>query len=91
MHDFLLAKEIFDATVKIVAEKKLENIKMVHLEIGSVSLAHDDMPEHTEEISVENLEFALKEISQNTPLAAGEYSIKKVPGESWKITEIEVK
>lgn len=90
MHDFILAKEIIDELGKIAAEKKIENIKKVSLEIGLVSLAHDGHPEHTEDISVENLKFGLKNISKNTLFENTEFEIKKTAGESWRITNIEV-
>jgi Zn finger protein HypA/HybF involved in hydrogenase expression len=90
MHDFLLAKEIIDELKKIAVEKNIENIKKVDLEIGSISLAHDGFDEHTEDISIENLEFGLKNISKNTPFENTEFEIKKTEGNHWKITNIEV-
>ncbi|OGI28427.1 MAG: hypothetical protein A2288_02815 [Candidatus Moranbacteria bacterium RIFOXYA12_FULL_44_15] len=90
MHDFLLAKEIIDELKKIVVEKNIKRVKNVSLEIGTISLAHDGHPEHTEDISVENLEFGLKNIAKNTPFEETVLKIKKVKGESWKITEIKV-
>ncbi len=91
MHDFLLAKEIVDEVLKLVKEKKITSIKSVSLEIGSVSLAHDGRPEHVEDISLENLEFGLKNIAKNTMLKDTKFIIQKVSGENWKITGIEVK
>ncbi|MDQ1284347.1 MAG: hypothetical protein QG620_695 [Patescibacteria group bacterium] len=91
MHDFLLAKEIVDELKKIAQEKNLTKVKSVSLEIGQVSLAHDGHPEHTEDISVENLEFGLKSIAKNTPFESTDFKIKKIEGDSWKIVEIEVK
>jgi Zn finger protein HypA/HybF involved in hydrogenase expression len=90
MHDFLLAKEIVDELNAIMAEKKITKIKSVELEIGMVSLAHDGFSEHTEDISVENLEFGLKSIIKNTVLKNVEFVIKKVIGNNWRITNIEV-
>lgn len=90
MHDFLLAKQIIDEVLKVVEEKKLQNIKSVSLEIGSVSLAHDGHPEHTEDISIENLQFGIKSIAKNTILKYAKFDIKKMEGDSWKITDIEV-
>lgn len=90
MHDFLLAKEIIDELKKIIAEKKIENIKKVSLEIGLISLAHDGFDEHTEDISIENLEFGLKNISKNTPLENTKFEIKKTAGEKWRIMKVEV-
>ncbi len=90
MHDFLLAKEIIDELKKFAVERNIKNIKKVNLEIGLISLAHDGFGEHTEDISVDNLEFGLKNISKNTPLENAEFEIKKIAGESWKITNIEV-
>lgn len=90
MHDFLLAREIIDELKKIISEKKIEKIKKVELEIGLVGLAHDGHAEHTEDISIENLEFGLKNISKNTPFENTKFEIKKTTGESWKITGVEV-
>lgn len=90
MHDFLLAKEITDELLRIAAEKKLEKIKSVNIEIGSVALAHDGFDEHTEDIDLENLEFGLQSIIKNTILADAKFNIKKTSGENWKIIGIEV-
>jgi len=90
MHDFILAKEIIDELGAIIKEKKLESVKKVNIEIGLVSLAHDGHAEHTEDISVENLQFGLMSIIKNTPLEKVEFEIKKVVGDNWKIMDIEV-
>jgi Zn finger protein HypA/HybF involved in hydrogenase expression len=90
MHDFLLAKEIIGELEKIIQEKGLNKPKKVSLEIGSVVLSHDDMPEHAEDINLENLEFGLKAIAKNTALEGVRFDIKKVKGGNWKITDIEV-
>jgi Zn finger protein HypA/HybF involved in hydrogenase expression len=90
MHDFLLAKEIIDELKSIVQEKKLGHVKAVSLEIGMISLAHDGYSEHTEDISLENLEFGLKSIAKNTDFESVEFKIKKMAGDNWKITGIEV-
>lgn len=90
MHDFMLAKEIIDELTKIVQEKKITSIKKAVVEIGQISLAHDGHPEHTEDISVENLEFGLKSIAKNTALEKTEFEIKKVEGENWRIVDVEV-
>jgi Zn finger protein HypA/HybF involved in hydrogenase expression len=90
MHDFLLAKEILDELKKIAQEKGLNKIKSVSFEIGSISLAHDGHPEHTEDISLENLEFGLISIAKGTIFEDVEFKIEKVEGDNWKITNIEV-
>lgn len=90
MHDFLLAKEIIGELEKIIQKNGLNKPKKVKLEIGSVVLTHDGMPEHAEDISLENLEFGLSSIAKNTALEGVEFDIKKVAGENWKITDIEV-
>ncbi|MCX6761653.1 MAG: hypothetical protein NTY33_02300 [Candidatus Moranbacteria bacterium] len=90
MHDFILAKEIIDELKTIVAEKKLDQVKKVNVEIGMIHLAHDGHPEHTEDISVENLQFGLASIAKNTAFEKVEFAIKKMAGEHWKITDIEV-
>jgi Zn finger protein HypA/HybF involved in hydrogenase expression len=90
MHDFLIAKEIFDEVEKISKEKKLKNIKRVDLEVGVVALAHDGLPEHEEDVSVENLQFGLESVSKGTSLDGIEFSIKKTNDNNWKITNIVV-
>ena len=90
MHDFLLAKEIINKVLEIAKEKNLANVKGVSIEIGSVALAHDDFPEHAEDISLENLEFGLKNIAKNTILKGTKFIISKFKGKSWKIVDIEV-
>ncbi len=90
MHDFLLAKEIVDELKKIAQEKKLEQVKAVNLEIGQISLAHDGHAEHMEDISIGNLEFGLRSITNNTPFEKTKFEIKKVEGDSWRITGVEV-
>lgn len=87
----MLAKEIVDKLLEIAKDKKLEKISNVSLEIGSIVLAHDDLPEHLEDISLENLEFGLKNIARNTILENTVFNIKKVAGENWKIADIGVK
>jgi Zn finger protein HypA/HybF involved in hydrogenase expression len=91
VHDFLLAKEIIDKTLAIIKDKNLEKIESVDIEIGIISLAHDGFGEHPEEINLENLEFGLKNIAKNTILEKTAFNIKKIPGESWKITNIKTK
>ena len=90
MHDFILAKEIIDELKAIMAEKKIDKIKKVNVEIGMVSLAHDGHEEHTEDVSVENLQFGLASIVKNTELEDVEFGINKIAGDHWKITDIEV-
>ena len=90
MHDFILAKEIIDELKIISQEKKLENIHSVNIEIGQVSLAHDGFEEHAEDISIENLQFGLENIAKNTEFKDTKFNIKKVAGENWRITDIEV-
>ena len=90
MHDFILAKEIADSLKEIAAEKNLKYIKKVKIEIGLVAMAHDGHSEHMEDISVENLRFGLENIAKNTPFEKAVFEIKRVTGEHWKITDIEV-
>ena len=90
MHDFLLAKEIIEEIAKVANERKLVNVKSVSLEIGSISLSHDNLPEHTEDINLDNLRFGLKSIAPKYGLDKAKFDIKKVAGDSWKITDIEV-
>ncbi len=89
MHDFLLAKEIVDKVVAIAEENNLKKISKVVLEIGEISMAHDGFDEHSEEISVDNLNFGLKSISKNTVLEEAEFVIKKVDSHNWKLVSIE--
>lgn len=90
MHDFLLAKEIIDELKKISQEKKLEKVGCVKIEIGQVALAHDDFEEHAEDISIENLLFGLENIAKNTAFKNTKFDIKKINGDNWRITDIEV-
>lgn len=90
MHDFLLAKEIVDTVIQIISEKGLKNIKSISLEIGSISLAHDGFDKHTEDISLENLEFGILNIAKNSVLKNAKFNIKKVLGKNWRIVNIEV-
>jgi Zn finger protein HypA/HybF involved in hydrogenase expression len=90
MHDFILAKEIIDELRAIAKEKGIASIKKVNIEIGMISLAHDGHAEHTEDISVENLQFGLLSIAKNTEFEKSTFIIKKVVGDNWKITDIEV-
>lgn len=90
MHDLMLAKEILEEIAKVASEKKLADIKNVNLEIGSIALAHDGMPEHTEDIDLENLRFSLESIAPKYGLDKAKFSIKKTTGNSWKITQIEI-
>ncbi|MFA4817563.1 MAG: hypothetical protein WC608_02430 [Parcubacteria group bacterium] len=85
MHDFLLAKQIIDELLKIISEKKLENVKSVSLEIGNI--AHGD---HLENIDLDNFTFLLKSITPKYGLNKAKFYIKKTNGDSWKITDIEV-
>ncbi len=89
MHDFMLAKEITDEVLKIVEEKKLTKIIEVSVEIGLIAMAHDGHEEHTEDISVENLQFGIENIAKNTILEKTKFNIKKVPGEHWRLTGID--
>lgn len=90
VHDFILAKEIIDELKKIVEERKIETVKSVSIEIGAISLAHDGFDEHTEDISLENLEFGLTSLAKNTPLENANFHIKKIGGTHWKIVDVEV-
>lgn len=90
MHDFLLAKEIIDELLRIAQAKKLKRIRSAKIDIGNISLAHDGSPEHVEDISLENLEFGLQNIAQNTILAGMKFDISKTKGGSWKITDLGV-
>ena len=90
MHDFLLAKEIIDQLLEVVEERNLQSVKSVNLEIGAVSLAHDDFDEHEEDISMENLRFGLEAASKDTVLEDAEFEITETDGDDWKITGIVV-
>lgn len=90
MHDFLLAKEIISKLSEVALAKKIKKIKKVYIEIGQVALAHDGYDEHVEDVSVENLEFGLKSIAKDGVFSGTKFHIRKVPGESWKIADIEV-
>lgn len=89
MHDFLLAKEIVDEVLSVAAEKKLSTVKKVSVEIGQIAMAHDGHEEHVEDISLDNLQFGISTVAQKTILSETVFDIKKVPGEHWKLTNIE--
>jgi len=86
----MLAKEIIDEVAKIAEEKNLTGIKKVNLEIGSVAMDHEGFDEHSEDIDLENLRFHLDNLALNKGLKEVIFSIKKISGENWRITEIEV-
>lgn len=91
MHDFLLAQEIVKQLDRIVFEQKItRKIKKVYVDLGQVAMAHDGHPEHLEDISVENLQFGLESITRDTPYKDTQFFIRKIAGENWKITDIEV-
>ena len=90
MHDFLLAKQIIDEVKKVIAEKRIKKVKTVSLEIGSISMSHDGHPEHLEEINPENLRFGLESLTRNDNLEGVKFEIRKVPGDDWKIADLEV-
>jgi Zn finger protein HypA/HybF involved in hydrogenase expression len=90
MHDFLLAKRIIEELKKIIRDKGFKNIKSVSLEIGSISMSHDGHPEHPEEIDLDNLRFGLESLVKNEKMGEIGFKIKKVPGDDWKITDLEV-
>jgi Zn finger protein HypA/HybF involved in hydrogenase expression len=85
----MLAKEIVDEIMKIVRSEKLSQIERVSLEIGQIALAHDGHPEHTEDISIENLQFGIKNIVKGTMFEKTKFHIKKVQGDHWHLSEIE--
>lgn len=89
MHDFLLAKEIVDEVLKIAQEKQLSKVEKVEVEIGQVAMAHDGHEEHTDDISVENLQFGISSIAKGSILADTVFEIKKVAGEHWRLTSID--
>ncbi|EKE21356.1 MAG: hypothetical protein ACD_7C00270G0005 [uncultured bacterium] len=88
MHDFLLAKEIADKVLEVARENKLEKISQVVLELGSVSLAHDEFEEHTEDISVDNLKFGLEEILKQSGFDTIDFKITKVEGDNWRLVSM---
>jgi Zn finger protein HypA/HybF involved in hydrogenase expression len=95
MHDFLLAKEIIDAVLAIAKEKNIDQIKVVSLEIGGTSIPHDhqhdhEHDEHFDELNLENVQFGIENIAENTILKNTQFKIKKVEGENWKIINIEI-
>ncbi len=88
MHDFILAKEIVDKVLEIARENKLEKISQVVLELGTVSLAHDEFEEHTEDISEDNLRFGMEEILKQSGFSNIDFKISKVNGDNWKLVSI---
>lgn len=90
MHDFFLAKQIISELNKISKDRKIGKAKSVNLEIGEISLTRGNSGEHTEEINLENLKFALKNLAKKSAFQNAKFFIKKTAGNSWKITDIEV-
>lgn len=90
MHDFLLAKEIIEKVLEIVKEKNLQNISAVFLEVGSITMAHDGIPDHAEDINIENLQFGLKSLAKNTILESARFEVKRSKADTWKIKNIKV-
>jgi Zn finger protein HypA/HybF involved in hydrogenase expression len=95
MHDFLLAKEIVDTVLANVEKNnsslpagESKKVSEVVLEIGSISMAHDGFDEHTEDISIDNLEFGLKTITKGTVLEKTNFKVSKTKGEHWKLISI---
>jgi len=88
MHDFLLAKEIVDTILLNIKENNLKKVSEVILEIGTISMAHDGFDKHTEDISVDNLEFGLETITKGTILEKTNFKISKTAGEHWKLVSI---
>src|SRR4030042_5928264 len=88
MHEVLLANQIISEISRIAKAGKLDNIKSVNLEIGSVALAHDSLPGHIDEIDPGNLKFILENVASKYGLEKTKFDIKKIPGNSWKIREI---
>lgn len=89
MHDFMLAKEIVDEIKKIAVDKDLKKINSAKVEIGMIAMAHDGHEEHVEDVSEENLQFAIENISKGTVLENAKIEIKKIAGDHWKLTELD--
>lgn len=89
MHDFLLAKEIINETLKIAKERNLSRVSRVSVEIGQIALAHDGHEEHVEDISLENLQFGLQAVAKGTLLEGAIFDILKVSGEHWKLVSLD--
>lgn len=86
----MLAKEIVDEVKGMIRGKDLQGVKKVTIEIGSIAMAHDGHPEHVEDISEENLRFGIDSLVRGTELEKTVFDIKKISGDNWKITGIEV-
>lgn len=89
MHDFMLAKEIVDEIKKVAEDKDLKKINSAKVEIGMIAMAHDGHEEHVEDVSEENLQFAIENISKGTVLENAKIEIKKIAGDHWKLTELD--
>lgn len=89
MHDFLLAKEIVEEVLAVAKEKGLSKVEKVSVEIGLIAMAHDGHEEHTEDISIENLQFGISAITKGTILEKTIFEIEKVAGDHWRLTELE--
>jgi Zn finger protein HypA/HybF involved in hydrogenase expression len=85
MHDFILAKEIAKKVTDIARKNKLEKISQIVLELGTISLAHDEFGEHVEDISIDNLKFGLEEILKQSGYAGFDLQITKIEGGDWRL------
>lgn len=90
MHDLILANQIIKEIQRVAKERGIGKIKSVSLEIGTNSLSHEDLAEHADEVNLDNLKFSLKSIAPKYGLDKAIFDIRKVPGNNWKILDIEV-
>ena len=81
MHDLHVADKVFKLAMKEAKENKLKELKKIELELGSVI-------EHGDEINDSNLVFNIGMLSEGTMANGVKVTVKRVPGNSWKLISI---
>ena len=77
MHDFHLANQIVKIAQEYAQKNSLKKIKKIVIELG-------DIVEHGENISLESLEYNIKLL-----MPVEKVEITTIPGDSWKLVNIE--
>lgn len=84
----MLAKEIAEKVIEVARGNNLNKISEVVIKLGTISLAHDGMDAHPEDIDSDNLRFALEEILKLDGFVDINFVINRVPGEDWELVSL---